>query len=92
MMTSCLIARKRDDLTEEEWSFAVVGEQIVLDRYRYLERASKRHKHRAVRWYERLDHRSNTLKLDAVPLPDDVAEEALATVRARFRVVKEFQR
>ena len=86
------VRRESGDLVSEEWHFCVVGEQVVLDRYTYLERASKRHKYRAVRWYERINARDSTVKLDEVPFPDDVTEEALAEVRSRFYVVKELRR
>lgn len=92
MLLPCKVVRKRDDLTEEEWSFSVINEQIVLNYYCYLERPTKRHKHRVVRYYDRLNHRDRTVKVDDVPFPDDVAAEALAEIRARFRVVKDFQR
>ncbi len=79
-------------LDAQEWTFTLIDNQIVLDRYMELSRPTKRHKEQGTRWYERLDHRSNTLTLAEVPLPDDVAAEALQKVVSQFRVVRELKR
>lgn len=93
MMSGCLVRREKPGgLSAEEWSFSVIEDQILLGHYSTLTRPSKRHKYQRVGWYDRYNKRDSTLKLDDVPLPDDVAEEVLAEVRARFRVVRELRR
>ncbi len=84
--------RREIGLDAEEWSFVVIDEQIVLQDYARLTRPTKRHKEQCRDWYDRLNTRDCKLKLDEVPLPQDVADEALRGIQSKFRVVREYKR
>jgi hypothetical protein len=80
------ITRQSDDLHSEMWTFTYFDREhaLVLDRYDAMERPSKRHKPRTIRYYDRMSHRSwstsDAMDLAAVPIPKDVIEE----VRQKF--------
>jgi hypothetical protein len=82
--------RREAGLDAQEWTFTIIEEQVVLQTYRVLTRETKRHKERGRQYYNRLNERNSTMKQAEVPLPDDVAAEALAQVLARFRVVRAY--
>ena len=93
LFTNCIIRRETPGtLDAQEWVFVVLDNQVVLDRYMELSRPTKRHKELTNQFYNRLNTRDCTLEISEVPLPDDVAAEALAKVIAQFRVVKEYTR
>lgn len=90
-----IIRTSPDSLSQEVWGFEVIDFQIVLDSYKVETRATKKHKfaldNRAM-FYNRLNLRDSTVKVGKVPLPEDVAKDALQQVISNFTVVKEYAR
>ncbi len=79
----CNIERTEDDkLHQQVWTFAQFDTTLKLDLYAKLERATTRHKFKAVTGYvySRLNGREFKMKSADVPMPADVIEEA----RQRF--------
>jgi len=94
-MHNVTIIRSSSDLAQEVWAFCVIDFQIVLESYKVVARATKRHTFaldsRAI-FYSRLSPRNSTVNVDKVPLPEDVAKDALQQVISNFTVVKEYVR
>lgn len=76
------VTREPDPLTRWEWDFWYYDRRhaLVLDRYRTLTRATKRHKFRVTEQYNRIDTHRNGLTENDVVIDADVDEEA----RRRF--------
>jgi len=86
------IVRVTSPLREETWSFRYISDgQIVLQEYELRERPSTRHKHRSSKNYRSWNTR-DSFPEDQVPLPPDVAAEALAAFTAGLRIVRTYER
>ena len=80
-----------DELAGREWVFWYFDDYnvLIIDQYRVIERKSKRHKFVASEAYARLGRSYDyTVKEEDVPLPPDVAKEALDQYVARMRVTR----
>lgn len=82
------IQQAQDELTIEEWVFRLNDENLVLHSYTLQKKESKRHKFKTAETYHRTYSYDNTLKIDAVPLPEDVKKRVLGEFVARISVVK----
>jgi len=80
------IERPIDDLSKELWVFGVIDNMVVLNAYSLLVRASRRHKFKAQKAYDRYSNRYDKIKEDEVPTPEDVFDEALAQARSQLVV------
>lgn len=70
-----------DDLHGEIWEFVALSSGgIVLDKWMELARESRRHKHKVVSRWSRLDRRSNTAARPSVP--SGIVARALSEFRA----------
>lgn len=67
-------------LAREVWTFWFHDSRdtLFLDSYAYEERASRRHKHKVVRFYDRMSHRQypGRIQVHEVPLPEGLFEQA----------------
>jgi hypothetical protein len=78
MQDSVEINRDSDDgLQRRTWRFIRLDDQLVVDGYAELARENKRQKFKQTQFYERLRRRESTLKVDTVPLSDDIKSEAI---------------
>jgi hypothetical protein len=86
------IIRQSDDLNRQVWQFDFMDYYnkplVVLNYYRLQSRPTKRHNWRNSEYWERLG-RGSSLKMDEVPLPDDVKQEALQAFMGQVRIVKD---
>lgn len=84
-----MIEIKREEsngLTGETWRFSVFSDhsrpevKVMLMEYVEWKRPTKRHNPSARGVWRRIMNRDNTMEDHSVPLPDDVADEALRSV------------
>lgn len=85
-----------DGLSEQTWQFIVhvddgIRIRVVLDGYYAGARPTKRHAFKSMASYNRLSPRVSTIKVDNVPLPPDVENQAHATVADRIVVTKSYR-
>lgn len=83
------IQKAQDELTVEEWIFRLHGSILVLYYYTLQKKATKRHKFRIAELHSRTYPCDNTLKVENVPLPEDVKQRALEAFVAQISVVKQ---
>ncbi len=86
-----IIERKTSDNIKEEFGFWFDDRRktLYLDVYRLLRRETSRHKFQTVKQYSRLDSRTppyNWIKLDEVPLTDDIKKLALEKFVSEVKV------
>jgi hypothetical protein len=85
------VVRVASDLVSETWSFCYVGGgQVVLQDYAYEERATRRHKFQCLKSFTA--HSRSGLNHREVPIPEDVAAEALAAFTKTLRIVRIYDR
>lgn len=87
------VIRQPNNLNREVWQFhAMTGHRleivVILEYYYKQNRSSARHKWISDEYYSRTG-RGSSLKVGEVPLPDDVAQEALQKFMEQVKVVKE---
>lgn len=82
------IQQAQDQLTIEEWAFRLNDENLVLHRYTLQTKQSKRHKFITSELYHRTYPNKSTLKVEDVPLPEDIKRQALEAFVAKISVVK----
>jgi hypothetical protein len=89
----CVVRVSEDGLEQQSWRFCLIDLEVILDQYSKGKLPSKRHRvlHNEAH-YDRLSLRASTMKLAAVPLPDDVAAEARKQVTDQVKVVREYLR
>lgn len=90
-MSSIAIERESDDrLSVKRWRFWYDDRTATLwlDSFEECERPSRRHNYVRCGHYNRLHERISTLALNDVPLPEDVAAEAIASFTAGLTVKK----
>lgn len=94
MLPEIMIEREEDGkLKAQVWHFAFDDDfQLHLSRYFVLERATRRHGYKVITRYSVSDYRNDTINLPEIPLPQDVAEEAIYNFTKRIKVTKEFGR
>jgi hypothetical protein len=90
MRTIRVIRISDDGLSEQRWSFWFYDAMscLYVDLYGSYSRPTKRRKFACDQFYTRTDQRNNTITVDQVPLPDDVAEEAKAAIVNQITVKK----
>jgi hypothetical protein len=73
-----------------DWSFYMDDSSftLYLDTFTVSTRESRRHRFKPVTHYHRLLSRDSNIAEDAVPLPDDVKAEAIASVTDQLCVKK----
>ncbi len=74
----------QDGLKFEVWEFALLGNNLVLDSYKFIARQSKLHKAVTAKSYSRI-YRC-TMKLSEVPLTDEIRNEALRVFTSKLKV------
>ena len=82
------IQQSQDELTMEEWVFSSDDAQLMLFCYTLQIKQSKRHKFITSELYHRTYPNKSTLKVEDVPLPEDIKQRALDAFVARISVVK----
>jgi hypothetical protein len=69
-----------DGLTGVRWTFVRLDNQLVVDSYEEVQRETRRHRFKVIRYWSRLDsrrrHRDATIGQDAVPLTPELAQQA----------------
>lgn len=76
-----------------EWVFWWNDNLLVLDKYYFLEKQTKRHKFRPVAYYTRISFRgSSTIKLNDVPVPQWVISECRRQASEQFIVCTDMNR
>lgn len=75
-MYSYINSKKETELQLEEWSFIVIGSEIILDNYYLKKRATKRHKFQIEKDYNRIIKRGyGQIKVEEVPISDELKAE-----------------
>lgn len=89
------VVRRQDELNRQVWWFMVMdqgistGISLVIDVYYQDQWNTQSNGWQTIKWYRRNNRRESPLTINDVPLPDDVAAEALQQFVARIKVVKE---
>ena len=81
-----VLAESMDRLQQQVWTFWLDGCWMRLDRYVVKERPTTRHKFRVAKEYGGIDRRQNTLRLDDVPQPVWVRDQAIKNFIKDLRV------
>lgn len=82
-------------LIRERWIFSLQGQQLVLDRYYYERRYTKKQQFKALKFYDRgrdpeEDYGSWRWLTEAeVPWDDELPNQALSELAGRIRVVRQ---
>jgi len=76
------------DTEKEVWSFWLNDGVLRLSSYCVFSRWSKRHKFRQTDNYSRMFHRSCTLKIEDVPLPQSVIDQVKQKLISSLIVTK----
>ena len=82
------IQQAQEELTMEEWVFSSDNARLMLFCYTLQTKQSKRHKFITSELYHRTYPNKSTLKVEDVPLPEDIKRQALEAFVAKISVVK----
>lgn len=85
------ITKQIDELTEEQFRFALFDSplSLILDSYALFTKETKRHKHKVVKRYGRLDRKDftfNQIEESQVPLTEEIKKEALDKLIGSLKV------
>lgn len=88
-----IVRNSEDLLTCQKWGFWVNSGRwdeirVILDTYTETKRPTKRHGWKLSGVYNRIMHRNNTIKVDEVAIPEDVAAEARVKIINSIVVMK----
>lgn len=78
----------KDGLLIERWKFYLSGTNLILNTYFKGERKTKRHSYQPLHSYNRIMSRDSTIKVDDIPLPEDVKQEAIDIIISKLEVKK----
>lgn len=68
-----------DGLSGVRWTFYLLHHTLVVDAYEEFARESKRHKPKTIRFWARLNQRDSQIPQNAVPLTNEIIQEAKST-------------
>lgn len=81
--------KRKDGDIQQEWSFTLINQTLILDRYTQLEKvAGNQRRYETVKHYDRLYKRHNNITEAEIPLPEDVKKEALEQYISQITVKK----
>lgn len=83
------IIKQVDELTIERWEFSFIGLNLYLNTYSLEKKESKKHRtYKAIKKYDRLWRRDNTITEEEVPFTDEIKQEALNKFMLGIKVLK----
>lgn len=81
-----------DGLKREQYRFTLIDSQLVFDSYTVEERATRRHKWRVSKVWQRLGPRSYAARIERPPLTDVLKAVAKQELMKKITVVEDYNR